>query len=136
MYEQRQYQNYSNGPAGQTERPKISVSLTGNSMNRASVRNWFATLIYFLLGVLEVILALRFIFRLLGANQNSGFIQFLYTLSGGFVGPFNGIFNDQTIGNTSVFEVSTLIAILVYALVGWGLVSLVRVILASNSSGR
>jgi hypothetical protein len=47
-----------------------------------------------------------------------------------FVGPFNGIFNDQTIGNTGVFEVSTLIAMLIYALIAWGIVSLARVVFA------
>jgi YGGT family len=136
IYGQRQYQNNSNAVPRQTERSKEYFS--DISINLVSTRNWITALIYFILGVLEVVLALRFIFRLLGANQTSSFIQFLYGLSGAFVGPFNGIFNDQTIGNgsASVFEVSTLIAMLVYALIGWGLVSLVRVLLASGSSGR
>ncbi|MBO0792730.1 MAG: YggT family protein, partial [Ktedonobacteraceae bacterium] len=80
---------------------------------------------------------LRFVFRLLGANQGSDFVVFLYNLSHVFVYPFNGIFNDQTIGKVSVFEVSTLIAMLVYALVAWGLVALGRVIFApSLTDGR
>ena len=89
-------------------------------------------MVYFVLGVLEVILVLRFVFRLLGAHQDSKFVMFLYNLSHMFVYPFNGIFNDQTIGSASVFEVSTLIAMLIYALIAWGLVALGRVIFAPS----
>lgn len=97
-------------------------------VQRVSLRYWTTTGLYFFLGVLEVILGLRFIFRLFGASQSNDFIIFLYSLSHVFVGPFNGIFNDQTIGTSSVFEFSTIVAMLIYALVGWGLVSLCRVI--------
>lgn len=99
------------------------------NQNRANVRYWIATITYFVLGVLEVLLGLRLIFRLLGANEGNDFITFLYTLTHVFVGPFNGIFNDQALGH-SVFEVSTLIAMLIYALLAWGIVSLGRVLFA------
>jgi hypothetical protein len=102
------------------------------NLMRANMRYWIARVVYFVLGVLEVIMGLRFIFRLLGANQDSAFAMFLYSLSHVFVAPFNGIFNDQTIGSTSVFEVSTLIAMLIYALVAWGLVELSRLVLAPS----
>ncbi|HEY1348293.1 MAG TPA: hypothetical protein VGF67_01550 [Ktedonobacteraceae bacterium] len=102
------------------------------NLRRAVLRNWITGIIYFLLGVLEVILGLRFIFRLLGANEGSDFIMFLYNLSHAFVGPFNNIFNDQSIGSRSVFELSTLISMLIYALIGWGLASLTRVLLSPS----
>lgn len=100
------------------------------NLRRANLRYWATSIIYFLLGVLEVILGLRFIFRLFGANEDNDFILALYNLSHVFVGPFNNIFNDQTIGSHSVFELSTLVAMLIYALIGWGLVSLARVLFA------
>jgi hypothetical protein len=99
---------------------------------RANLRYWITRVVYFVLGVLEVIMGLRFIFRLLGANPDSSFVMALYNLSLVFVAPFNGIFNDQAIGKTSVLEVSTLIAMVIYALIAWGLVSLSRVILAPS----
>jgi uncharacterized protein YggT (Ycf19 family) len=98
------------------------------NLQRENMRYWIKTTIYFILGVLEVIMGLRFIFRLLGANQGNGFISFLYNLSHPFVMPFNGIFNDQAIGSASVFELSTIIAMLIYALIAWGLVKLGQVI--------
>jgi cation transport ATPase len=99
------------------------------NQSRANARYWLTTITYFVLGVLEVLLGLRLIFRLLGANEYNDFITFLYTLTHVFVGPFNGIFNDQALGH-SVFEVSTLIAMLIYALLAWGIVSLGRVLFA------
>jgi len=105
------------------------------NQSRANMRYWIRTITYFVLGVLEVILFLRLLFRLLGANQDNGFIMFLYNLSHIFVAPFNGIFNDQALGH-SVFEVSTLIAMLVYALIAWGIVSLGNLIFAPVMSGH
>lgn len=106
------------------------------NQSRANTRYWITTVTYFILGVLEVILFLRLLFRLLGANTTNSFITFLYNLSHIFVGPFNGIFNDQTLGSAGVFEVSTIIAMLVYALIAWGIVSLGRVVFAPQVSGR
>ncbi len=106
------------------------------NQSRANMRYWIASVVYFVLGVLEVILLLRFLFRLLGANRFNDFVSFLYGLSHVFVSPFNGIFNDQALGSHSVFEVSTLIAMLIYALLAWGLVSLGRIIFAPNLTGR
>src|SRR6266516_4575412 len=48
------------------------------NQSRANIRYWITRITYFVLGVLEVILLLRFIFRLLGANQDNAFVIFLY----------------------------------------------------------
>jgi hypothetical protein len=88
-------------------------------------------LVYFVFGVLDVLLAFRFILQLLGANLSNGFVDFIYNLSAVFVTPFIGIFNQSLARGavtTSVFEPATLIAIIVYALVAWGIVVLIRVI--------
>jgi hypothetical protein len=105
------------------------------NQRRANIRYWVTRITYFVLAVLEVILLLRFFFRLLGANQDNTFITFLYNLSHIFVVAFNGIFNDQALGR-SVFETSTIVAMLMYALIAWGIVSLCRVIFAPNLPGR
>ncbi len=133
-YSESQRQSYVD-PAGNRIESQAQVFEDVNQ-TRANTRYWIATIIYFILAVLEIILALRFIFRLLGANEGSGFVSFLYGFSHVFVAPFNGIFNDQTIGNVSVFETSTLVAMVIYALIAWGLVSLGRVIFAPNLTGR
>ena len=91
----------------------------------------FEYFIYFLLGILEILLAFRFVFKLAGANPTSGFVNFIYGLSRIFVSPFAGIFHTslaQGSETTSFFEPSTLIAIIVYALLAWGIVKLLSVL--------
>ncbi len=102
---------------------------------RANIRYWTRAISYFLLGVLEIILLLRFIFRLLGANEYNSFIPFLYNLSYPFVVAFHGIFDARTIGN-GVLEFSTLIAMLVYGLITWGIVTFVAVVFAPVQASR
>jgi hypothetical protein len=84
-------------------------------------------IIWYILGIIEVLLALRFILKLTGANPFSGFVDFIYTASRPLAAPFYGIFNVDVAGQ-SVFEWTTLIAMLVYALVAWGLVKLILLI--------
>jgi hypothetical protein len=96
---------------------------------------WTIGVIKFLFGLLEVILFLRFLFRLLAANPYSAFVSLLYDFSYPFVVLFRGIFGDPSLSNGSAIEVTTLIAMIVYALIAWGIISLVKIILAPNLSG-
>ena len=85
---------------------------------------------YFLLGTLENILAFRLVLKLLGASTVSGFVNFIYGLTGIFIMPFEGIFHrgvTQGIETASVFEPSTFVAMIVYAVVVWGIVKLIRI---------
>jgi drug/metabolite transporter (DMT)-like permease len=80
-------------------------------------------IIWFIVGAISVVIALRFALLLLGANQSAGFVDFIYDLSGVFVAPFTGIFGEPTYGQ-SVFEISSLLAIAVYMLIGAGIARL------------
>lgn len=82
--------------------------------------------IYYLGGVIIALLFLRLIFQLFGANQASGFVDFIYTVSGLFVAPFFGIFGEPTFG-ASHFETSTLVAIVIYTLLTIGIAKLLTV---------
>jgi hypothetical protein len=86
---------------------------------------------YFFFGALEILLAFRMILKLLGASLSSGFVKGVYDFSGIFTAPFEGIFHTSTtqgLDATSVLEPSTLVAILVYAVVAWGVVMLIRLL--------
>ncbi len=88
-----------------------------------------ANAVWFLVGLMEFLLAFRLLLKLLGANPSSGFVSFVYTVTSGFTAPFRGIFSTPTTQGditTSVFETGTLLAMVVYALVGWGVVKLVN----------
>lgn len=88
-------------------------------------------IVYYILGVLEVLLAFRLIFKLLGANPASSFVAGIYTLSNIFLSPFTGIFRTATargVETQSVLEPATIVAMIVYALIGWGIVKLIEII--------
>lgn len=78
-------------------------------------------IIYFIAGVIIAFLVLRIVFLLLAANQGSGFVDFIYAVGGFFASPFYGIFNYTPSYGQFVFEISSVVAIIIYALVAWGL---------------
>lgn len=79
--------------------------------------------VWYLLGLLEALLAFRFVLKLLGANPNAGFTEFIYSVTYPFVAPFLNVFRVQRIeGN--VFEWTTILAMLVYWLLAWAIVKL------------
>jgi hypothetical protein len=87
--------------------------------------------IYFILGIIEVLLAFRLIFKLSGASLASSFVRTIYSLTALLVAPFEGIFHKavaQGIETASVLEPSTLVALVVYAILAWGIVMLVRLL--------
>ena len=83
--------------------------------------------IWYILGVAEVLLASRILLKLIGANLNSGFTSFIYSVSAPFASPFRGILGETT-SLESVIEWSTIIAMAVYAVVAFGLVKLFQLI--------
>lgn len=104
------------------------------SQRQANLSYAVTTLVSVLFGALEVVLLLRLLFRLLGSNRASSFVSWLYSESHPFIAPFNGIFNDQTLGSQGVFEASTLIAVLIYALLAWLVVWLLKAALVPRSA--
>jgi hypothetical protein len=85
--------------------------------------------IYYILGVIEVLLGFRLLFKLLGASTASSFVSGLYAVTNVLSGPFAGIFRTASAkgaGTQFVLEPGTIIAMLVYAVIAMGLVNLVR----------
>ncbi len=83
--------------------------------------------VWYILGVIEVLLAFRVLLKLLGANPFSGFTHFIYALSNPFALPFAGVLG-VTVTDEVVLEWSTLIAMAVYAIVAYGIVSLLQLV--------
>lgn len=69
--------------------------------------------VWFLFGVLELLLLTRFVLKLLGANPLAGFTDFIYSVSFPFVAPFQNVFGIFA-AEDSLVEWSTLLAIIVY----------------------
>lgn len=84
-------------------------------------------LIWYVLGIIEVLLVFRIILKVLAANPSSSFVNLIYTLSDPLARPFRGIFQTAVVEG-SVFEWSTIIAGVVYAIVAYGLVQLFQIV--------
>ncbi len=83
-----------------------------------------ARIIWYIAGVLLILLAFRFILALLGANPSNGFANFIYSVSHPFVAPFFSLFGYNVHNGVSHIELYTLVAMAVYAVVAWGLAKL------------
>ena len=97
---------------------------------KREVRHFKAVnIVYYIVGVIDVILAFRFMFRLFAANPNAGLVTFVENVSAPFMAPFNMIFPTSPVG-TGGIEWASLLAILVYTLVAFGVVQLINVFVA------
>jgi uncharacterized membrane protein len=108
---------------GDTQIVREKTSAKSSEENRLTLING----IWLILGIVEVLLVFRFVLKLLGANPSSGFVNFVYAVSGPLEAPFRGIFSTPTAQGdvtTSVFETSTIVAIIVYGIITWGIVKL------------
>lgn len=80
-------------------------------------------IVWYILGILEALLAFRFVLKLLGANSGAGFTSFIYSSTGIFVAPFQNVFGVSQVQG-SIFEWTTLLAMLVYWLLALAVIKL------------
>ncbi len=83
--------------------------------------------VWLLFGGLEALIGIRIILMLISANPANWFTAFVYQLSQVFLWPFQNIVANPAFQN-HVLEITSFIAILVYALIGWAIVRLVWVL--------
>jgi hypothetical protein len=80
-------------------------------------------IVWYILGFIEILLAFRFVLKLLGANPEAGFTSFIYGVTYIFAAPFLNVFNVTNVLG-SIFEWTTLLAMLVYWIIAMGIVKL------------
>lgn len=78
-------------------------------------------IVWYVFYAIETILLFRFVLKLLGANSGAAFTQFVYGLSEPFVAPFRYVFGSPSVFGSTI-EWSTLLAMLVYWILAWGIV--------------
>lgn len=91
-------------------------------------------IVYYILGIIETLLLLRFLFRLFGANPGAGVVQLIYSITGVLMAPFEYIFPTNAVSG-AVFEWSILVAMALYALVVYAVEGLLS-IMYSADTGR
>jgi YggT family protein len=87
--------------------------------------------VWLLFGIVEGLLAIRFVLKLLGANETAGFASFIYGASAPFIAPFADLFANPASGG-SILELTTIVAFVVYMLLAW-LIAKVIWLLAGES---
>jgi hypothetical protein len=113
-------------------KPIAPVTTTRTSVYRRTGGSYRAIqAVWWIVGFVDVLIAIRFFLKLFGANP-APFVRFMYDVTWPLVAPFHGIFNSDQVGR-SVLESESLVAIAIYALIGWGIVSLIRLITTPSS---
>ncbi len=82
--------------------------------------------IYVILGIVIALIIIRVILKALAANTGAAFTSFIYNVTDPLVAPFQGIFSTPAT-HGSVFEFSSLVAIVIYALIAWAIVRLIDI---------
>ena len=96
-----------------------------NSFNSSTTKPIYrgTQIVWYILGVIELLLAFRFVLKLLGANPEAGFSSFIYGLTYVIAAPFLTVFRITNIEG-SIFEWTTLLAMLVYWVIAVGLIKM------------
>lgn len=76
-------------------------------------------IVYLLFGALQLLLVVRILLQLSGANPGNAFADFIYALSWPFVALFATLVQNPSLGGNSIFEITTVFAMLFYAIVAW-----------------
>jgi hypothetical protein len=108
-------------PVAQRERPTEDYLRVTPAYNRTQVT-------YLALGIIEILLGLRVALKVLAASPTAGFSRALYAITSPLIVPFQGVFPNPH-AYSSIFELSTVLAMLMYAILAW---LIVRILLVVN----
>lgn len=75
-------------------------------------------IIWLIAVVLEILIGFRVFLKLIAANPQSGFASFIYSVTAPFLAPFAGL-TPTPAAEGAVLEISSIIAMAVYALLFW-----------------
>ncbi len=117
--------------SGGVEHRERVVRHTAVEQRAAAYR--LSQVIYLLFGILEGLIAIRFVLKLIAANPANPFTSLIYNFTDLFLWPFYGITGTPAAGG-SVLEISSIIGLIIYALLSWVLVKIVWLLLYRPTS--
>lgn len=104
------------------------VSRGENLTPRQVMLRKFTRFIWWGTGVLEGFIGLRVVLRMMAANPDNPFANFVYSVTNVFLWPFSGLTATPQSGGV-VLEISSVIAMIVYLLAAWVFIELLWLIL-------
>jgi hypothetical protein len=90
-------------------------------------------LVYWIFGLIEGLVAVRFVLKALGANPSAGFAEFIYGITAPLVAPFYGLFGNPS-AQGSVLELHSIVALIVYGLLAWLIAKLAWILVGETRS--
>jgi hypothetical protein len=104
--------------------------------DKAAAVDWVSRFVWFIIGLMAILLLIRFALLAAGANENVGFAQLIYGLTGWMVAPFSGLFGSKITypgsAGTGILEFESLVAIAVYVIIGWIVTKIAQLLLGTN----
>ncbi len=101
-----------------TDRPEHEGSVVHEDRSALAAREVIARIIWAVSAILIAVLSIRFIMGLLGTGIESPFERLIYSVSTPVLYPFKGLFGSTQLANEFRLEFDTLIAIVVYVVLG------------------
>ncbi|HZP95525.1 MAG TPA: YggT family protein [Candidatus Limnocylindria bacterium] len=104
----------------------MTTTTTTNPATTAPTASLWTTsrIVALVFAVLEVLLLVRFTFKLFGANAAQRFVSAIYAMTEPLVAPFRGIFAQPD--GTAGFEIAALLSVVFFVLVAALILAVVR----------
>lgn len=125
----------STTPSDRVVSHNVAERVVDPAADKAAAVGWVNRLIWFIIGLMAALIAIRFVLLATGANETAGLAQFVYGVTDWMVAPFASLFGGFTYPGaeqTAVFEPASLVAIVVYVLLGFLLTRLANLMLGTN----
>lgn len=92
--------------------------------------------IWLVTGVINILIAIRFVLKAMAANPGNAFADLIYGITDILVAPFVGLISTPVAQNGSMLDVASIFAIVVYSIVAFVIVQLLRILFASSGGTR
>jgi hypothetical protein len=114
----------------------VAERVVDPAAEKAAAVDWVSRFVWFIIGVMDILLAIRFVLLLAGANPDAGFAQLIYNATNWMVAPFSGLFGAPLTYSGAVtagrFAPEVLVAMIVYILVGFLITKLAELFVGTN----
>jgi len=98
--------------------------------NQNSAIARIVNIVYYLFGIVELVLVIRVLLHLVAANSGNAFANIIDTISYPFVMLFTNLVQNPVLGTSSVLELTTIIAMIVWAIIAWLVARLIWLVLS------
>jgi hypothetical protein len=108
-----------------TKTVRVEEDNLGEDHELAHTSSTAAAIVYYIAGLLSLLLGLRFLLQLLGAN-NTGVVNWVYAVTQPFVAPFYGIFGTTVLYGNARIEWESLLAIVAVGIIAYVIAGFLR----------